>query len=166
MSRDVLRVEITGRDWLNLTIVDLPGLIHTDTKKQSDADVKLVRSLVKSYMSNPRSIILAVVSAKNDYANQIVLKLAKEADPKGLRTLGVITKPDELPVGSINKLDFACLARNEDVEFRLGWHVVRNRKFEGRDTSTESRDATEAELFLQGIWDEFSHNLVGISNVV
>ncbi|PQE23325.1 dynamin family protein [Rutstroemia sp. NJR-2017a BBW] len=51
-------------------------------------------------MKEPRSIILAVISAKNDYANQIVLKLARTADKKGTRTLGVITKPDTLIAGS------------------------------------------------------------------
>ena len=45
-------------------------------------------------------IILAVVSAKNDYANQIVLKLARTADKKGNRTMGVIPKPDTLLAGS------------------------------------------------------------------
>lgn len=43
-------------------------------------DVQLVQYVVQSYMKEPRSIILAVVSAKNDFANQIVLKLARDAD--------------------------------------------------------------------------------------
>jgi hypothetical protein len=59
----------------HLTIVDLPGLIHSENKLQSSADVALVLSIVQSYMANRRSIILAVVLAKNDYANQIVTKL-------------------------------------------------------------------------------------------
>lgn len=95
-SNDVLRVEISGPDRPHLSIVDLPGLIHSENKLQTAADVELVLELIKSYMANRRSIILAVVSAKNDYANQIVLKLSKEVDTKGLRTLGVITKPDTL----------------------------------------------------------------------
>lgn len=39
-------------------------------------------------VDEPRSVILAVISAKNDLANQIVLKMAKEADPAGQRTMG------------------------------------------------------------------------------
>jgi Dynamin family len=76
-------------------------------------------------MGNKRSIILAVVSAKDDYANQIVTKLARDVDLKGLRTLGIITKPDTLHVGSESEKSFFSLANNENVVFRLGWHVLK-----------------------------------------
>lgn len=82
-SKDILRVEILGPNKPKLTVVDLPGLIHSDSKQQSAADVELITNLVSSYMKNPRSVILAVVSAKNDYANQIILKRAREVDPEG-----------------------------------------------------------------------------------
>lgn len=72
-AKDLLRVEITGPNRPHLTIVDLPGLIHSQTKQQSADDVELVQEVVTSYMKQPRSIILAVISAKNDFANQIVL---------------------------------------------------------------------------------------------
>lgn len=162
-TNDVLRVEISGPDRPHLTIVDLPGLIHSENKLQSAADVELVRNLVHHYMENQRSIILAVVSAKNDYANQIVLKLAKEVDPEGLRTLGVITKPDTLPVGSESESLFVALAKNEDVDFRLGWHVLRNRDYENRNCSTETRNLLETTFFSQGVWQDLPRDLVGIS---
>ncbi|KAL5322938.1 hypothetical protein ACEPPN_010918 [Leptodophora sp. 'Broadleaf-Isolate-01'] len=68
-SKDLLRVEVSGPDRPHLIIVDLPGLIHSETKQQSASDVKLVKVVVQSYIKEPRSIILAVLSAKNDYAN-------------------------------------------------------------------------------------------------
>ena len=68
-SKDVLRVEVSGPAKPHLTIVDLPRLIHSENKQQSADDVKLVSQLVLSYMENPRTIILAVVSAMNDIAN-------------------------------------------------------------------------------------------------
>jgi WD40 repeat protein len=105
-SDDVLSVEISGPNQPHLTLVDLPGLIHAENKQQSAKDLQLVSSLVRSYMANSRSIILAVVSARNDYANQIVTKLARDVDPKGLRTLGIITKPDSLHVGSESEKAF------------------------------------------------------------
>lgn len=92
-------------------------------------------------MKEPRSIILAVVSAKNDYANQIVLKLARAADKKGNRTLGVITKPDTLVAGSESEVMYVSLARNQDVEFRLGWHVLKNMDSETGAFSLADRDA-------------------------
>jgi GTPase SAR1 family protein len=164
-SDDVLRVEISGPDQPHLTLVDLPGLIHAENKQQSAKDLQLVSSLVRSYMANSRSIILAVVSARNDYANQIVTKLARAVDPKGLRTLGIITKPDSLHVGSESEKAFLNLAKNEDVIFRLGWHVLRNRDFTEREYSVEERDNAETDLFSQGIWTSLSTSSLGIGTL-
>lgn len=161
-SNDILRVEVSGPDRPHLTIVDLPGLIHSENKIQTTADVELVVAMARNYMQNSRSIILAVVSAKNDYANQIVLKMAREFDPTGLRTMGVITKPDDLPVGSESELAYINLARNEDICFRLGWHVLRNRDYESRDSSKEARDLTENNFFNQGVWRDLPRGIVGI----
>ena len=123
---DILRIEISGPKHPQLTIVDLPGLIHSESKKQTSEDIKLVSQLVRSYMSNSRSIILAVVSAKNDHANQAVLQRARAVDPEGYRTLGIITKPDTLRAGSVSEAAFLTLARNEDIKLNLGWHIVKN----------------------------------------
>ncbi|CBX97991.1 hypothetical protein IAQ61_010094 [Plenodomus lingam] len=162
-SKDLLRIEISGPDRPHLTIVDLPGLIHSETKQQSAADVELVQDVVKSYMKEPRSIILAVVSAKNDYANQIVLKLARAADEAGKRTLGVITKPDTLIPGSDSEAMYVSLAKNLDVEFRLGWHVLRNMDSETGAWSLPKRDGEEKRFFTEGIWRTLPQSILGIA---
>jgi GTPase SAR1 family protein len=164
-SNDILRVEVSGPNQPHLTLVDLPGLFQAGNKTQSDDDVKTVRSLVLSYMEKQRSIILAVVSAKNDFANQIVTKYARELDPEGLRTLGIITKPDFLPAGSDSERSYVDLAENKDVNFRLGWHVLKNRDYKERDCSAEERDEIEREFFSKGIWTSLPSNHVGISSL-
>ena len=164
-SKDLLRVEVSGPDRPHLTIVDLPGLIHSETKQQSASDVELVQEVVRSYMKEPRSIMLAVVSAKNDYANQIVLKLARAADKKGNRTLGVITKPDTLIAGSESEAMYVSLAKNKDVEFRLGWHVLKNMDSETGEWTLEDRDNKEREFFTQGTWENMSRSLIGVENL-
>ena len=164
-SKDLLRIEVSGPDRPHLTIVDLPGLIHSETKQQSASDVELVQDVVQNYMKEPRSIILAVVSAKNDYANQIVLKLARIADQKGNRTLGVITKPDTLVPDSESEAMYVSLARNQDVEFRLGWHVLKNMDSETGEWSLIDRDVKEEAFFSQGIWEELSRSLLGVGKL-
>ena len=164
-SKDLLRVEVSGPDRPHLTIVDLPGLIHSETKQQSASDVELVQDVVQSYMKEPRSIILAVVSAKNDASNQIVLKLARAADKKGNRTLGVITKPDTLIAGSESEAMYVSLAKNQDVEFRLGWHVLKNMDSETGEWSLADRDVKEEEFFSQGIWGDMSRSLLGVEKL-
>ncbi|EUC27211.1 hypothetical protein COCCADRAFT_112295 [Bipolaris zeicola 26-R-13] len=161
-SKDLLRVEVSGPDRPHLTIVDLPGLIHSETKQQSAADIELVQDVVKSYMEEPRSIILAVVSAKNDYANQIVLKLARTADRTGTRTLGVITKPDTLIPGSDSETMYISLAKNLDVEFRFGWHILKNMDSETGSEVLSNRDEEESHFFSKGIWPTLPKTILGI----
>lgn len=161
-SDDRLRVEISGPTLPQLTIVDLPGLIHSKTKEQTETDVQLVKTLVQDYMDNPRSIILAVVTAKNDISNQIVLKMAKKLDKHGSRTLGVITKPDTLFAGSDSERKFVDLAKNEDVHFRLGWHAVKNRDFDTKYMTSAQRDDSEHQFFNKGIWRNLPRDIVGI----
>ena len=164
-SKDLLRVEVTGPDRPHLTIVDLPGLIHSETKQQSASDVELVQDVVRSYMKAPRSVILAVVSAKNDYANQIVLKLARAADKEGIRTLGVITKPDTLIADSESEAMYVSLAKNQDVRFRLGWHILKNMDSEKGKWTLANRDMQEKDFFAQGIWKDMSRSLLGVENL-
>ncbi|RSL40867.1 hypothetical protein CEP53_013109 [Fusarium sp. AF-6] len=164
-SNDLLRIEISGPDRPHLTIVDLPGLIHAETKTQSKSDVEMIKKVVRGYMKEPRSVILAVVSAKNDYANQIVLQLAQRADPKRNRTLGVITKPDTLHPGSESEQSFINLANNKDVEFRLGWHVLRNRDSEKDSWGQEERNAMERDFFSTGDWASLNTSDWGINTL-
>jgi len=161
-SNDILRVEVLGPNQPHLTLVDLPGLFQAGNKDQSDAEVEVVKALVLSYMEKQRSVILAVVSAKNDFANQIVTKYARELDREGLRTLGIITKPDTLHAGSDSEASFVGIAKNQDVKFKLGWHVLKNRDYDTRNCSANERDEMERHFFSQGIWASLPSTHVGI----
>jgi hypothetical protein len=108
------------------TLVDLPGLIHSATKASTEADKDLIFGLVEGYMQNPRTIILAVVSAKNDAANQIILSMFKKIDRKGSQTLGIITKPDCIQ-GAADEQFWFDLAGNKEVLLERGWHMVKDR---------------------------------------
>lgn len=159
---DVLRIEISGPAQPHLTMVDLPGLFLAGNKDQTEEDSKLIESLVLSYMRKPRSIILAVVSAKSDFALQQVTRHARALDPQGIRTLGLITKPDTLDEGSDSEQYYVQLAQNKDVKFRLGWHVLRNRNYAERDVSTAERDRAEADFFSNGIWTSLEASQLGV----
>lgn len=162
---DILRVELTGPTQPHLTMVDLPGLFRRGNKEQSDADVGIVRGMVERYMARPRSIILTVVSAKYEYVLQEVTLMAKRADPQGLRTMGLITKPDTLDVGSESEGYFVRLARNLEEELRLGWHVLKNRKFEERHVSSSQRNIIEGEFFSQGLWASIDPLHCGVASL-
>ena len=164
-AKDVLSIEIEGPSRPQLTLVDLPGLIQSETKGVTKADVDLVSDLTDEYISRSRTISLAVVTATNDYANQKILGKVRQFDEKGERTLGIITKPDRLPSGSGSEKAFVGLARNEDVFFHLGWHVLKNRSFEEGDSSLEERNAAEATYFRKSNFSCLAQDSVGIDSL-
>ncbi|KAF2206158.1 hypothetical protein CERZMDRAFT_103746 [Cercospora zeae-maydis SCOH1-5] len=164
-SSDVLRVEFEGPEQPHLTLVDLPGLFRAGNREQSVDEAPIVHEMVRSYMEKPRSIILAVVSAKSDFALQEVTKYSLELDSHGVRTLGLITKPDTLSRGSESETAYITMAHNKDVVFRLGWHVLKNRSFETRDVSTAVRDLQESQFFAAGAWASLNPSTVGIQSL-
>ncbi|KAK3617636.1 hypothetical protein LTR56_025148 [Elasticomyces elasticus] len=164
-SSDVLRIEFQGVNQPHLTLVDLPGLFRAGNREQSEHEAPIVHQMVRSYMEKPRSIILAVVSAKSDFAPQEVTKYARELDPDGMRTLGLITKPDTLSKDSDSEAAYITMAQNKDVVFRLGWHVLRNRSFETRDVSAEARDLEETRFLESGPWASLNPSTVGIRSL-
>ena len=164
-AKDVLSIEIGGPTRPQLTLVDIPGLIHTHTKGVTDADVGLVVEITDQYIKQSRTICLAVVSASYDYANQKILTKVRQVDPEGDRTLGIITKPDAPPAGSGQQTSFLELARNEDIFFKLGWHVVKNRKFVERDYTLRERNEAENEFFLTSKFNSLPTSSVGIDKL-
>ncbi|SPO02993.1 related to dynamin GTPase [Cephalotrichum gorgonifer] len=118
-SPHVLRIEMVGDTGLHLTIVDLPGLVSVSVdeggeKDGGDGDVRVVTDMVEGYLKSSRTIIMAVIKAGNDVANQRIVQLARTHDPEGQRTVGIITKPDLINEGAKGQI-----ARLEDVEEEL-----------------------------------------------
>lgn len=164
ITRDVLSIQISGPGLPQLTLVDLPGLIHTSNDRQSQMDVDMIRDLVTDYIKDPRSIILAVVSAKNDIANQIILHKCRSVDPDGHRTLGVITKPDFLKPGSENEQKWLSLALNQNIKFERGWHMLKNRSEDEMHLSSAERDAREEHFFSTGSYANLPKELKGVES--
>ena len=145
--------------------MDLPGLIHSSNKVQSDEDVTVIKNLVNDYIAEKRTIILAVVSAKNDYANQIILERCRSFDPEGTRTLGIITKPDFLRPDSDNESTWLDLAQNKDIYFELGWHILKNRSDEEHSLSFLERNFKESQFFGSGKYKKLSKDMKGIDSL-
>ncbi|TVY73303.1 Interferon-induced GTP-binding protein MxA [Lachnellula suecica] len=164
-ARDVLSIEIAGPGRPQLTLVDIPGLIGAETKATTKSDIALVAEITKHYIQQPRTICLAVISAATDYANQTILERVREVDPDGDRTLGVITKPDMPPAGSGSEQAYIELARNEDIFFKLGWHVVKNRKFDERNSSLQEQNIIESTFFRTSNWKSLPKECVGIDTL-
>ncbi len=80
-SDDIFKIEITGPHLINLSVIDVPGLFRTKQDGETtDEDIAFVEEMVKSYIQNSRTIILAVLACNNDIATQSILRVCS-ADP-------------------------------------------------------------------------------------
>jgi len=164
-SEDVLRIEVQGKTGMQLTIVDLPGLISVENEEQTETDVEIVQQLVDTYISSSRTIILAVVQASNDIANQRIIQKSRQVDRDGKRTLGIITKPDLINTGTEKRI--ALLARNEDTtKLKLGYFILKNPTPTELATgiTSECRQKNEFKFFNSTPWKEqrLDNDRVGI----
>ncbi|XP_073178012.1 dynamin-1-like protein isoform X6 [Lepidochelys kempii] len=94
-----LAVQVRGRT----AICSFENLFKINTVPVGDQpkDIELqIRELILRFISNPNSIILAVTAANTDMATSEALKIAREVDPDGRRTLAVITKLDLMDAGT------------------------------------------------------------------
>lgn len=82
-----------------------------------------IRDMLMKYISKPGCIILAVTAANTDLANSDGLKLAREVDPEGTRTIGVLTKIDLMDQGT----DVVDILAGRIIPLRLGYVPVVNR---------------------------------------
>eukprot|EP00918_Siedleckia_nematoides_P012079 GHVU01026510.1.p1 GENE.GHVU01026510.1~~GHVU01026510.1.p1 ORF type:complete len:818 (+),score=177.38 GHVU01026510.1:746-3199(+) len=109
----------------DLTLIDLPGIARVPLKgsDQTDDIERLTREMAFRYAVDPRTIILAVTPANSDLMTSDALQIARQADPQGARTIGVITKIDLMDRGT----DAARMVMGEEYRLRLGYTGVRNR---------------------------------------
>ncbi|KAH8430047.1 uncharacterized protein LDX57_007718 [Aspergillus melleus] len=160
-SGSVLRLEICGPKEDHLSVIDVPGIFRNTTPGLTTRNDKaLVRDMVQGYMRNPRSIMLTVVPANVDIATQEIVEMAREFDPEGDRTLGVITKPDLVDKGGEGKV--IDLVEGREMQMKLGWIIVRNLGQKELEEGDVDRNVLEDELLLQRPWDTVPRDKFGI----
>lgn len=94
ISDEPIILQIFSQNLIDLTLVDLPGLVKVPVGDQPDNIDLLVKKIVLDFISNPNAIILAISPANVDIATSDSLKIAKEVDPYYTRTFGVVSKLD------------------------------------------------------------------------
>ncbi|XP_063687647.1 dynamin-1-like isoform X12 [Bolinopsis microptera] len=131
---------------LNLTLIDLPGITKVPIGDQPPDIEHQIRGMIMQFISKPSCLILAVTPANSDLANSDALKLAKEVDPEGIRTIGVLTKLDLMDDGT----DSRDILDNKVLPLRRGYIGVVNRSqrdIEGKK-DIKAAQAAERKYFL------------------
>uniref|UniRef100_A0A3Q3ER87 Interferon-induced GTP-binding protein Mx n=1 Tax=Kryptolebias marmoratus TaxID=37003 RepID=A0A3Q3ER87_KRYMA len=136
-----IALQIHSPHVLNLTLVDLPGITKVPVGDQPACIEYQIRDIIMQYICRENCLILAVTPANNDLANSDALKLAKDVDPQGLRTIGVITKLDLMDEGT----DAREILENRLLPLRRGYVGVVNRSQKDIDGKKDIKAALESE---------------------
>ncbi|KAM9642484.1 dynamin-1 isoform 8-T8 [Trichechus inunguis] len=126
---------------LNLTLVDLPGMTKVPVGDQPPDIEFQIRDMLMQFVTKENCLILAVSPANSDLANSDALKIAKEVDPQGQRTIGVITKLDLMDEGT----DARDVLENKLLPLRRGYIGVVNRSQKDIDGKKDITAALAAE---------------------
>ncbi|KAH9760238.1 dynamin-1-like protein [Citrus sinensis] len=126
VSEKQIGLKISSPNVLNMTLVDLPGITKVPVGDQPTDIEARIRKMIMAYIRQENCIILAVSPANSDLATSDALQMAREADPTGSRTIGVITKLDIMDRGT-NACNFLL---GKVVPLRLGYVGVVNRSQE------------------------------------
>ncbi|KAK4414328.1 Dynamin-related protein 1E [Sesamum alatum] len=108
---------------VNLTLIDLPGLTKVAVEGQPESIAQDIEDMVRAYVEKPNCIILAISPANQDIATSDAIKLAREVDPSGERTFGVLTKLDLMDKGT-NALD---VLEGRSYRLQYPWVGIVNR---------------------------------------
>ena len=141
ISDDPIRLRIFSPHVLDLTLIDLPGITRVPVGDQPDDIEAQIRKMLIDYIKNPKCIILAVHPANTDLATSEALKLAREIDPEGNRTLAVCTKLDLMDHGT----DAMDLLTGKIIPVKLGIIGVVNRS---------QQDITDEKSIADALKDE------------
>ena len=147
ISDEPIILRIFSTNLVDLTLVDLPGLVKVPIAGQPDNIDSVVKKIVLDFISNPNAIILALSPANIDIANSDSLKIAREVDPYLTRTLGVISKLDLVE----NPEDIIEIINNKTYPLKYGYIGVtcRNSKDNFNNKSIEAAIKEEEETYEQ-----------------
>ena len=93
VSDDPIHLTIYSRNVPDLSLIDLPGYIQVVGQNQPLQLKQKISELCDKYIQPP-NVILAISAADVDLANSAALRASRRVDPRGERTIGVITKMD------------------------------------------------------------------------
>eukprot|EP00009_Paramoeba_aestuarina_P010634 CAMPEP_0201540536 /NCGR_PEP_ID=MMETSP0161_2-20130828/70996_1 /ASSEMBLY_ACC=CAM_ASM_000251 /TAXON_ID=180227 /ORGANISM="Neoparamoeba aestuarina, Strain SoJaBio B1-5/56/2" /LENGTH=614 /DNA_ID=CAMNT_0047948011 /DNA_START=509 /DNA_END=2353 /DNA_ORIENTATION=- len=160
ISADPIILRIFSPHVIPLTLVDTPGLTRLAVGDQPKDIERMIRDLVLTYIKPKNAIILAVHSATQDLATSEAMKIAREVDPDGQRTVGVLTKLDLMDRGT----DATRVLLNEMLPLRHGYVGVKNRSQEdinsGKSLLQSNKESKK--FFEEHAIYRHLHNYVGM----
>ncbi|XP_050379084.1 phragmoplastin DRP1E-like [Argentina anserina] len=153
ISNVPIHLSIYSPNVVNLTLIDLPGLTKVAVEGQPESIVQDIENMVRSYIAKPNCIILAITPANQDVATSDAIKMAREVDPTGDRTFGVLTKLDLMDRGT-NALD---VLEGRSYRLKHPWVGIVNRSQADINTNMDMIAARRREGDYFSASTEYGH---------
>lgn len=147
-SRNLIKLRVVRSSGPTLTLVDdLPDIPLKPHGQKQRIHKKNTAYQAKKYAESDNMVILAVIPAMDDFAEAEAIALAKRFDPEGRRTLGVVTKVDNIQPGC--DIEAKIQMDPGHVRLRLGFIAVVNRSPDEVEADTPAEDvrAREKQFF-------------------
>ncbi|KAM0677450.1 Dynamin-2 [Binucleata daphniae] len=123
ICKQEIEIFIWQKNSIEITLVDLPGMTKIPIKDQPKDIEQQIESLIFSYASLENVLLLPIIPANSDIATCDALKICKQIDPTGSKTLGVLTKIDIMDVDT----NCAQILQNKTHKLNLGYVGLINR---------------------------------------
>ncbi|EHB16740.1 Interferon-induced GTP-binding protein Mx1 [Heterocephalus glaber] len=142
---ELISLEISSPSVPDLTLIDLPGITRVAVGNQPEDIGCQIKRLIMKYIEKAETINLVVVPSNVDIATTEALSMAKQVDPEGDRTIGILTKPDLVDKGTEDKV--VDVVHNLLCPLKKGYMVVRCRSqqdIQARLSPTEALQREQA----------------------
>ena len=133
VSDDPIQLTISSPNVPDLSLIDLPGYIQVSGLDQPTELKQKIADLCDKYIQPP-NVILAISAADVDLANSTALRASRRVDPRGERTVGVVTKMD-----LVDPQRGASILGDRKYPLRLGYVGVVSRVPQSKSPALFSR---------------------------
>jgi GTPase SAR1 family protein len=122
-SPNIIRLDIEGPEYCNLSFTDLPGIITISELKSERFLVDLVANLMKEHIKRRSCIVILTLPMNTDVENSTAFAMIRDHSAEE-RTLGVLTKPDRVQSQTPLIRWQEMLLDNSSFRLGQGFHAV------------------------------------------